>query len=139
MDSLYVPPSAVDSVWDKASGYLEPAVALQDGYLMEDVKRMLLRGAWQLWVAVDDSNEMHAASITRVDTYPRKRVMVINFLGGREMKNWKHLLGDIEDTAVQNGCTELEIQGRKGWAREMKKEFTHTDVVCIKKIGGDNV
>ena len=134
MDTLYIPPPRVDSVWGLVGQFLQPAVDQQDGYLMEDVKIMLLRGAWQLWVAVDDDNEVHASGVTRIDNYPRKRVLTITFLGGKEMKNWKHLLSDIEATAVQNGCNELEIQGRKGWAREMK-DFKHTDVVCYKKIG----
>ena len=138
MDTLYIPPARVDSVWELVGKFLQKAVDQQDGYLMEDVKVMLLMGKWQLWVVADDDNEVFAAGITRVDTYPRKKVLVICFIGGKSMKDWKYLWDDFEATAVQNGFNEIEFQGRKGWMREMK-DYTFTDVVGYKKIGGDHV
>ena len=97
---------------------------------------MLKHRNWYLWVGLDSEDEVKAAMVSRI--YPRKTVFAVCFLAGKDMKDWKHLLNDIEDWAVQNGCTELEIQGRKGWMREMK-DYEFTDVVGYKKIGGDHV
>ena len=138
MITLPIPHYYVDKVWDGVGKVLQPAIDLQDGYMLEDVKAMIKHRNWQLWTGITDDNVVKVAMVTRIDTYPRKKACVICFLAGEDMKNWKHLLSDIENWAVQNGCTELEIQGRKGWVREMK-DFKHTDVVCYKKIGGDNV
>ena len=138
MITLPIPHFYVDKVWSRVGKILQPAVDLQDGYRLEDVKAEIKHRNWQLWVGADSDDEVLVVAVTRIEIYPRKKACVICFLAGTEMPKWKHLLGDIEDWAVQNGCTELEIQGRKGWVREMK-DFTHTDVVCYKKIGGDHV
>lgn len=137
MMTLPVPHFYVDNVWSKVSEILKPAVDLFDGYLLEDVKAMIKHRTWQLWLGIDDDNEVHVVAVTVINNYPRKKTCLVLYTAGKEMDNWTHLMRDIEVWAGQNGCQDLEFRGRRGWLRVMT-EFKQTGIIASKQIGGSH-
>lgn len=131
---LPVPFYSVDPVWDRVARVLQPAVDRYDGYTMNEVKAMIKSRRWQLWLAVDENNKIHAAGVTTINVYPQKKTCLILYVAGEEMKNWLHLMRDIESWAGQNGCKDLELRGRRGWSRVFA-DFDETGVICHKQIG----
>ena len=112
----------IDDVWTEVKPYIDRCVPHSEGELeTEDFYDFLANGEMQLWIAIDKSetedNEIIAAMITQIIVYPRKRILRIIAIAGDEMDRWMHFLPEIEDRALEAGCTAREAWGRKGWLK----------------------
>ena len=85
----------------------------------EDFFESLMNQDMQLWVALEDT-EVVACMVTRIVSYPQKRLLRFVFIGGEGMDKWLENLPIVENFALINGCTSLEIWGRKGWIKILK-------------------
>ena len=54
-------------------------------------------------------------------------------IGGDNMKSWFSLKDQIEAWAKAEGCNEVRLFARKGWARELP-DYTIRAYVMVKKI-----
>lgn len=120
--------------WLRVASLLKPAVDKNDGYAMEDVLNQLLLRNCQLWVAYEEEQDIQVALVTQILIYPQHRACLLLFLGGKDRKNWLELLPYIEVWARQNGCTQMEIYGRKGWQKDLPSYQTD-EIVYRKRIG----
>ena len=94
MTILPVQSSFVDRVWPKVADTLKPAVERFDGYSMNDILQQIKARAWQLWLAADDDNEIHACCVTTINVYPQKKTCMLLYLAGKDIANWEHLSRD---------------------------------------------
>ena len=54
---------------------------------------------------------------------------------GRHRQKWQHLINVLEDFALKNNCTNMELIARKGWQRIMEQfDYKPTHVVLEKQI-----
>ena len=54
---------------------------------------------------------------------------------GKHRQKWQHLISVLEDFAIENNCTNMEIIARKGWQRIMEQfDYKQTHVVLEKPI-----
>ena len=71
--------------------------------------------AWVIW-----TESLIAMAFIEVVQYPKGKVCRFAGLAGDDMDEWLDTLVDsVESWARQQGCTHMEIAGRKGWERKM--------------------
>lgn len=125
----------VEAVWPHVVEHLERAVAFSDGELKtEDFLSFLLAEEMQLWVAVGD-RECVAAMVTQIIVYPRKKILRVIAIGGRDMKIWMQNIDMLENYALAMGCTELEAWTKRGFLRVLK-DWKMSHIVIKKDLKG---
>jgi hypothetical protein len=87
---------------------------------LDDVLNDLRGGSLQLWMVVVNGVLM-AAMTTRIVSYPKKKNLLINLIGGYEMDRWMpSALDALKEMAKINGLSGIEGYGRKGWEKILK-------------------
>lgn len=116
----YVAPHDIGLVWDDVRHIVQNACdKIEFGYKPEDIKQDLIQGKRQLWVLFD--GEKKVAGITHISTRPRLKVGVMAIGGGDDLKLMSKFLPVLEVFFTNEGCQEIELIGRPGWARHMKQ------------------
>ena len=132
---VLIQPDDLEVVWDEVVPLIDAALKYSEGEILpEDLVQPLKTGKMQLWVAM--SNGVIAAMITEIVTYPRKRVLrVITIAGkdGRGMSRWYGFLPLVEGFAISNNCSSLEAWTRKGMAKKLK-DWEHKYMVITKDL-----
>jgi len=120
VEILFIPPPAIDDVWDKALELLEEPIAMTRGcYEPEDVYNFLLAGKMGLWLAVRGEDVLAAYTVELV-FYPRRCRLRATFAGAKPhtLKSWlPQMEAALEKEARKFGCSGIEATGRKGWER----------------------
>lgn len=106
-DSFHIP-----SVWGFYRPLIQKALDRGSNYTIHDIYAGLLSGDMQLWAWDKD-----AALVTSIQNRDDKRWCLFIALGGENMDEWKEHLPIVEDWARSNGCEEMRIYGRRGWAK----------------------
>jgi hypothetical protein len=112
------------TVWPKAVCILAPVIAGSSGlFTPDDVRDLVTRPnagtewGWALWILAE-KDQLLGAWATKVQDYPRGRVVEVVFAGGTQMKRWYALaLSETEKFAKEIGCDRLRCGGRRGWSR----------------------
>ena len=114
---LFVPPEMVPQVWAYILPHIEAAAVHCEGELEpEDFYPDLVSGEMQLWLVLKGT-EVAATVITQIIPYPRKKILRILCLGGKQMRDWYFLFDQIENYAILEGCVAIEAWARKGFER----------------------
>jgi len=123
MKLIQIPPDVIGQAWPLIAPLLETAVAQSEGiFTLEGVARDVAEHRKQLWVVLDDENQNRAmaAGVTSLVTYEGGvKTAFIELLGGENMKQWFSLKPEIEAWAKSEGCAELNMWARKGWAKHL--------------------
>ena len=113
--------NALDEVWHEVVPFLENAIEYSDGkFSLRDTRENLEKTLAQLWVGYD-SEGLCVTFVTEIIEYPQKRVLLIKFLGGRRFDTWVHRIDFLREFAYEKGCTAIELYGRPGWEKVLKK------------------
>lgn len=106
-------------MWPQIAEHIRAGIARgwDDLYSEWDIKRAVIDGAWQLWVAhVDD--RIVAAAVTRIQDFPKARVFEVLLVGGGEMDRWiEEGLREFEEHGRRRGARLFQHFGRPGWGR----------------------
>lgn len=117
-----VPPPMVDAVWPQVEHLLLPALGFNQGELApEDILQFLRDN--QMWLlTIHQSDKIVAAAVLELVQYPRKRSLRIVLLGGSGLQDW---MGELQvatnDMAKSMGASFVELHGRPGWERALRK------------------
>lgn len=122
VDMRLVPVDMIDTHWPTFGPMIEKAqkrVADQCG--MDDILGWLHDGTSRLWgIYVDD--EPLAAMTTADKNYPRKRVMVIEMIGGERVDLWTEgALAELARVSRLAGYNAIETHARAGWSKLAKR------------------
>lgn len=115
------------NTWMVAAPMLQAALDYQDTHDIHDVKTLVDEGAAQLWCGE------RSVVVTEVLEYPRTNVCRIWLAAGNKHELVSRMLGDIEKWAKENGCSKIEVVGRKGWLRVLS-DFTSPHTVLEKRL-----
>jgi hypothetical protein len=123
----------VGMVWGEVSPLIEKALLHAEGELVpEDIKKHLDKGDLRLWVALENKDVI-AAMVTEIIQYPRKKIVRIITLAGKDMSMWYDFLPMIEGYAIRNNCSSLEAWTRKGMTRKLK-DWKHSYDIITKDL-----
>lgn len=122
VDTRLVPVALVDTYWPVLSPMIELAQRrVDDKCGMDDILGWLHDGTSRLWgIYVDD--ELTAAMTTSDKQYPRKRVLVVEMIGGRRADVWSEsVLAELARVARLTGYDAIETHARAGWSKLAKR------------------
>lgn len=113
-----VPSNDVERQWKLMLQFLRPAIERSNGrWTPEDVFRELAAGTMQCWVLIEGPL-LYGVGVTSIRVYPGLKSLECMWLGGVDSHLWMQLLDEtVSRWAISEGCTRMEIAGRKGWER----------------------
>jgi hypothetical protein len=115
-----IPSALIDSAWVDVSPYIKEALQYSDGkYEISDIYKSLIEKDMQLWTAFSDEG-CEALCVTQIINYPRKKVLLLFLIAGKESANWLHFVENLKHFAKEHGCDSLEGYGRPGWEKLSK-------------------
>ena len=118
-----VPTEYVNTCWGKIESFVNDAVEATEGRnTAEDLYQMASNADNTLWIAYDES-EFKGFVLTSINTYPYRKILAMNFCGGKEFNSWKTpIIDTLKRFAKDVGCDSIEAYGRKGWEKILKEE-----------------
>jgi hypothetical protein len=132
---VLIQPGDLEVVWDEVVPLIEAALKHSEGEVIpEDLVKPIKTGKMQLWVALSDG--VIAAMITEIVVYPRKRVLRVITIAGKDghgMSKWYGFLPLVEGFALSNNCSSLEAWTRKGMAKKLT-DWEHKYMVITKDL-----
>ncbi len=88
-------------------------------------------GKMDVWIAFEE-DEILAFGATAIHTYPLRKVFSVIFSAGGKLGQWADDMMDMwMSYARDSGCSSIEVTGRPGWTRFLKRygfEFLCTTV-----------
>lgn len=119
--SLTIRPPALDELarrWAEIAPILARATAYTGGcYEPVDVLQEAFAGKLAVFL-VEDGAQLVAVTTARINQFPRRRLLTIDFVAGRRLAEWWPLFIEAMDAlARQSGCTKITAYGRPGWVR----------------------
>lgn len=114
----YVPVLAIQHVWADVEHFLRGALekAGADEYTVEQLKVFLVQGNQDLFVAVDEQNQVHGAGTVRFVDYPQHRVAFVTTIGGKLFTN-QETWGQFVALLKSKGATRVQGAARESIAR----------------------
>lgn len=119
-----VPPEQLENVWPFITDRLEKAIERSRGrWSMEALFQALQSEVYHLWLAFDGDNNVDGVGVTQVVTYPNRRMLAIQFLGGENFMDWVwSMLGTFNSFARDIECQGIEATGRDGFWKWLSKD-----------------
>jgi len=131
MQLFLVPAEHIEHFWPVAAPLLEAAIAYTGGTnsLATEHAEVVAKRK-QLWVVGTEEGgkpTIKAAGITSLQRNADGTITAnIEYFGGEDMKAWFSLKGDFENWAKDEGCRDLRLWARKGWAKHLPEyRITH--------------
>jgi hypothetical protein len=118
-----VPTNEITKVWNRIEPLVDKVIPYTYGRMLTvDVLHSLITNQYHLWIIYKDDEEIEAIAITEFMKYPRKTVLLINFISGDNLDKWiKELDKTLVKFSKESGCDFLEACGRAGWERKVTK------------------
>ena len=141
MNLVHIPSSNLDDVWNLVKKDISEALAYSGNHTNADfVYDVLKIQTMQLWVVWDKDKptaleKYYGVVVTEIVERKLKKSCNIFIVTGRHRQKWQHLISVIEDFALDNQCTNMELIARKGWEKIMEQfNYKKTHVVLEKSI-----
>lgn len=122
MHLVGIPGPEVEGVWPLIARRIAQATARSNGRFTEStIKAECVSGTQQLWVAWSaDHRAIRAVMVTQILTFPTGlRAVDVVIVTGEGRRDWVPLLADLEVWARAQDCALVQINARRGWAREL--------------------
>ena len=141
MKLVNIPSSNLDDVWSLVKKDIAEALSYSGNHTDSDfVYDCVKENKMQLWVVWDKDKpttleKYYGVVVTEI--VKRKLIQSCNIfiVTGRQRQKWQHLISVLEDFAIENNCTNMELIARKGWQRIMEQfDYKQTHVVLEKPI-----
>ncbi len=115
----------MDAFWDQLEPLMQKVIPTTFGReTIESLKNKIYNNDIILWIMWADINNIQGIVSTKIIEYPNKKVLWWGFLASQDnkMKGWfPSMTKTLSKYAKVNDCDYVEIVGRKGWVRELKK------------------
>ena len=119
MHLIQFKPEEIDKVWPLVKDKIQ--AALDRNFNPKDhwhVKEQCKNGLEQLWVIVDDKDDIHGVCVSSIVKQPNYNVGIVNMATGHDLPLWVDQIKEFEKWASKNyGVKKIEIFGRPGWKR----------------------
>ena len=103
--------------------YIQEAIDHTDGkWSLSDIEDRINKQTAQLFM----TNK--SCAVVWVDEYPQKKALTVAF-GGGDLNDILHYIPNMAEYAQLLGCNQVDVYGRPGWAKVLKKHnFKQTSV-----------
>ena len=141
MQLLNIPINKVDEVWSLVKRNIQEALSYSGNHTDSDfVYQTIQDGKFQLWIVWDKSKktvqeQYNGVVVTEIIQRKLKQSCNIFIVTGKNRQQWQHLISVLEDFALKNECTNMELISRQGWEKIMEKfNYKKTHVVLEKTL-----
>jgi hypothetical protein len=141
MQLLNIPINKVDEVWSLVKRNIQEALSYSGNHTDSDfVYQTIKSGKFQLWVVWDKSKktvkeQYNGVVVTEIVKRKLKQSCNIFIVTGKNRQQWQHLISVLEDFALKNECTNMELIARQGWEKIMEQfDYKKTHVVLEKTL-----
>ena len=141
MNLVRIPSSNLDDVWNLVNKDISEALSYSGNHTdAQFVYETVKENKMQLWVVWDKDkkttlDKYYGVVVTEIVKRKLKQSCNIFIVTGRHRQKWQHLINVLEDFAIENNCTNMELFARKGWQRIMEQfDYKQTHVVLEKQI-----
>ena len=136
MEVSLVDPDYLHLIWDEASSALDRSTGTAHGrYSLDHIAHEIMIGEQHLWIVFDDDKKVISALTTKFVSYPGKRLLAGQFLGGERIMRWRDsMLETLERWAVDNNCDGMEMTGRRGFERILKPHGWTPEYTVFEKM-----
>ena len=110
-------------VWAEVEPLIKRGLDRGSIYTLPGIRVGLCLSKMQLWTW--QNGTIHAALVTTIQEDSGSRFCLLISAGGSRMNEWAKELHHVEKWAKENGCEELRIYGRSGWARKLGFEIVY--------------
>ena len=132
-ENIIVPINQIDGIWDEVK---DEIVRTNDEVLNEkDVKEYLKDGSYTLWLVKEiNSNTIVAVMTIEFAYYPRHKIGRVVTIAGSRLYEWvEETLYKLEQWAIEQGCTYMDMYARRGW-KKILTEYKEDCVLLRKKL-----
>ena len=141
MNLVNIPSSNLDDVWNLVKKDISDALSYSGDHTdSQFVYDCVKENKMQLWVVWDKDKSTTLEKyfgVVVTEIVKRKLIQSCNIfiVTGKHRQKWQHLISVLEDFAIENNCTNMELIARKGWQRIMEQfDYKQTHVVLEKPI-----
>ena len=141
MNLVKIPSSNLDDVWNLVNKDISEALSYSGNHTdAQFVYETVKENKMQLWVVWNKDkkttlDKYYGVVVTEIVKRKLKQSCNIFIVTGRHRQKWQHLINVLEDFAIENNCTNMELFARKGWQRIMEQfDYKQTHVVLEKQI-----
>jgi len=119
-----VPPEYVHALRFDVSNYLEKAAARSNGrWSLDTLLDAIVKQYQHLWLAFDKNNQIDGVGTTEFISYPCKRMLAVQFLGGSNFNDWVwDMIERFNGWAKDNYCDGIEVTGRSGFGKWLEQD-----------------
>ena len=132
----YIPTEACPHWWPALGGFVNKAARRYDAdYDLDDMREAIFDGDAALFGVFVDMVPV-AAIVTSEIIYPKRRIMLIELVGGNNMRLWfDEAVNNLTEYALSAGYQAIQSNGRKGWHKWAKSVmFEPVSVTFEKKL-----
>ena len=121
----------IHKIWPHVMEYVMLGLGERNLYTLPRVYKGLENGELQLWTAQTDEIEAVIVTSIQTDTEGNEvKFCLVLSAGGTNIDSWiDSMVLYIESWAKENGCSEMRIYGRRGWARKVGYTIEYTKMV----------
>jgi hypothetical protein len=136
VECVLIPQDGIERIWPMAASFLEKATNRTKKIDLDSLRECADKGLMQIWIAYDPEEDeiLSAAATEIVDYVSGLKSARIMLLGGLELNRWREAIDTIEQWASDQGCSLIEIVGRRGWGR-VYPEYVEIETWFAKEIG----
>ena len=141
MNLVHIPSSNLNDVWNLVKKDISEALSYSGNHTDADfVYDCVKEDKMQLWVVWDKDKpttleKYYGVVVTEIVKRKLLQSCNIFIVTGRQRQQWQHLINVLEDFALENNCTNMELIARLGWKRIMEQfDYKQTHVVLEKPI-----
>jgi hypothetical protein len=141
MNLVNIPSSNLDDVWSLVKKDISEALSYSgdhtDSQFVYDCVKEKKMQLWVVWDKDKPTTLEKYYGVVVTEIVKRKLIQSCNIfiVTGRHRQQWQHLISVLEDFAIENNCTNMELIARKGWQRIMEQfDYKQTHVVLEKQI-----
>ena len=124
MQIRHVPVEYIHQTWPLVKKFIDMSQTqgmdpAAHNYTTDQIQTYVSTGQWILIVAVDETNDIHGATVLSFINYPMHMIAFITAMGGKLITN-KETFQQLEAIAKHHGATKIQALARPSMCRLME-------------------
>tara|TARA_R100001530_G_scaffold121887_1_gene89402 strand:- start:71 stop:499 length:429 start_codon:yes stop_codon:yes gene_type:complete len=132
-ESVIYDTNEIDNIWNEVKDEIKRTDC--EFLNHKDIKILLKDGYYILWIVREiETKNIVAVVIIEIVLYLRHKISRVVSIGGSKLEQWlDYHLHVLEEWSKNNGCSHMDIYGRRGW-KKMLKEYKEHCILLRKKL-----